>query len=88
MDPPWLLRFITRNTRRKKTLKISRPKNDSETKPKQNKTKQNLKKRKKSSRTTYKRKWRSHMITIPGARLFTHLVSGRGSTEDEGVREV
>jgi hypothetical protein len=65
-----------------------------QTKPKQNKTE--FKKRKKSFfrrykiafSTTYKRKWRSHMITIPGARLFTHLVSGRGSTEDEGVREV
>jgi hypothetical protein len=65
-----------------------------QTKTKQNKTE--FKKRKKSFfrrykiafSTTYKRKWRSHMITIPGPRLFTHLVSGRGSTEDEGVREV
>ncbi len=62
--PHGICAFITRNTRRKKTLKISRPKNDSETKTKQNKTKQNLKKEKKSFfrrykiafSTTYKRK--------------------------------
>jgi hypothetical protein len=77
------------------TKTLTSKKNDSETKPKQNKTE--FKKRKKSfcrrykiaSSTTYnKRKWRSHMIAIPGARLFTHLISGRGSTKDEGVREV
>jgi hypothetical protein len=47
IDPPWHLRFITRNTRRKKTLKLSRPKTIQ--KPNQNKTKQNSKKRKKAS---------------------------------------
>jgi hypothetical protein len=46
IDPPWHLRFITRNTRRKKTLKNLTSKKTIQ-KPNQNKTKQNLKKEKK-----------------------------------------